>query len=421
MVNGNKNQHILDTAIYNFEHTAKRLKLNDALFKRFAEPKERVEVTINPILPDGSVAHLKAFVVRHSDSLGPAKGGIRMSPAVTIDDVTGLAMEMTWKTALIDVPFGGGKSGICIEPSSLTPDAKEAIIRSFVRGARRHIGPEVYVPAPDMGTNLGDMGHIKDCISYSQGTSITSGCYVTGKPVVLGGIVGRKEATGKGAVYSIIATCKATGIDISKAKVAVQGFGNVASVAADNLADLGAKVIAVSDIDGGVLDEQGLDIAKLVKHFEKTNSLSGFEGAEKISNEELLELDCDILIPAATQSQITRKNADKIKAKLIAEGANAPTTPDADEILNKKGVFVIPDILCNAGGVFVSYLEYTQETQREQMTLEQVEGRLSERMNEKFNEVYKYSKDKNISMRDAAMDIAVARVAEAVNARGLLP
>ncbi len=223
MANKNKKQNILDTAIYNFEQAAKRLNLNDALFKRFLEPKERVEITLNPVLPDGSAVHLTAFVVRHSDSLGPAKGGIRMTPAVTIDDVAGLAMEMTWKTALIDVPFGGGKSGICVEPSLLSAGDKEVIIRSFVRGARRHIGPEVYVPAPDMGTNEEDMGHIKDCISYSEGTSITSGCFVTGKPVILGGITGRRQATGKGVVYSVIAACEELDMDLSKMKVAVLG------------------------------------------------------------------------------------------------------------------------------------------------------------------------------------------------------
>ena len=421
MVSGSNNQNILDTAVYNFEQAAKRLRLDDALFNRFLNPKEMVEVTLNPILPDGSVAHLKAFIVRHSDSLGPAKGGIRMSPVVTIEDITGLAMEMTWKTALIGVPFGGGKSGICADPSSVSADAKEAIIRSFVRGGKRHIGPEIYIPAPDMGTNQEDMGHIRDCISYSQGTSITSGCYVTGKPVVLGGIVGRKEATGKGVVYAIMAGCRAIGIDISETKAAVQGFGNVASVAAAGLVDLGVKIIAISDVRGGVYKEDGFDIPKLTEYFNSTGSLSGFDGADAITNEELLCCDCDLLVPAATQSQITSINADKIKAKLVAEGANAPTTPDADEILNDKGVFVIPDILCNAGGVFVSYLEYTQETQREQMTLEQVENRLSGRMDEKFNAVYEYSKDKNSCMRDAAMDIAVRNAVEAVNARGLLP
>jgi len=412
---------ILETARYNLEQTIRRLKLKDHQAARLLDPKEKVEVTLNPALPSGKVLHLKAFISRHNDALGPSKGGIRMVGDVTCDDIVGLSMEMTWKTALIGVPFGGGKSGICVDSYNLTPDEKEAVIRSFTRSARRHIGPEVYIPAPDMGTNQEDMGHIRDCISYSQGTSITSGCYVTGKPVIIGGIVGRKEATGKGVVYSTLNACKVLGINIKKARVAIQGFGNVASVAAADIVAAGAKVIAVSDIYGGIFNEQGLNIAKLTAYFNTTNHLKGFDAAASITNDELLTCDCDILIPAATQSQITSHNADNIKAKILVEGANAPTTPGADVILNQRGVFVIPDILCNAGGVFVSYLEYTQETQREQMTLEQVQKRLQERMYARFMETYTYYKEKKLNMRDAAMDIAVKRVIDAVNARGLLP
>ena len=412
---------ILKTACHNLKQTARRLKLKDYQVAQLLGPKEKIELTLNPTLPNGKTIHIKAFISRHNDALGPAKGGIRMARDVTSDDIVGLSMEMTWKTALIGVPFGGGKSGICADAGQLSSEEKEAVIRSFTRSARRHIGPEVYIPAPDMGTTQEDMGHIRDCISYSQGTSITSGCYVTGKPVILGGIVGRKEATGKGVVYSILAACKALGMDIKNARVAVQGFGNVASVAAADISQLGAKVIAVSDFHGGIMNKQGLDIKKLTEYFNATGSLSGFDQTSAVTNEELLTCDCDILIPAATQSQITSQNAGKIKAKIIAEGANAPTTPDADEILNEKGVFIIPDILCNAGGVFVSYLEYTQETQREQMILDQVQKRLEDRMNTCFAEVYTYCEENHLTMRDGAMDIAVKRVVEAVNARGLLP
>jgi glutamate dehydrogenase/leucine dehydrogenase len=412
---------ILETAYHNLEQAIQRLGLKDHESARLLSPKEKIEIALNSTLPCGKVIHIKAFISRHNDALGPAKGGIRMTRDVTCDDIVGLSMEMTWKTALIGVPFGGGKSGICIDPDQLSLDEKEAVIRSFARNARRHIGPEVYIPAPDMGTNQEDMGHIRDCISYSQGTSITSGCFVTGKPVILGGIVGRKEATGKGVVFSTLAACKALGIDIKKVRVAVQGFGNVASVAAADISQLGAKVVAVSDVHGGIMNEESLDIEALIKYFDSTGSLAGFDKVSAITNEELLTCDCDILIPAATQSQLTSHNADKIKAKIIAEGANAPTTPEADEILNKRGVFIIPDILCNAGGVFVSYLEYTQETQREQMTIEQVQGRLEKRMNDRFAEVYAYYKENQLTMRDAAMDLAIKHVVEAVNARGLLP
>lgn len=412
---------LLNTSIVNLEKAAKRLNLSDAMFQRLLEPKEKIEITLNPLCFNGRTVHIKAFVVRHSDALGPAKGGIRMSPTVTMDDITGLAMEMTWKTALIGVPFGGGKSGICFDPSRSSLEDKEIIIRSFTRGARRHIGPEIYIPAPDMGTNESDMGHIRDCISYSEGASITRGCFVTGKPVILGGIVGRREATGRGVAYAVATACEKLGIDLRNATVAVQGFGNVGSVAAKAMVELGATVVAVSDISGGIYHKKGLCVDEVLAHCQKTGSLKGFAGAEPISNEQLLSCSCDILVPAATQSQLTDRNADRVKAKIIAEGANGPTTPQADDILREKGVFIIPDILCNAGGVFVSYLEYTQETQREQMTIEEVESRLQKRMRQRVCEVYDYSLAHRCTMREAAMDIAVGAVVTAVEARGFLP
>ncbi len=414
-------ESILSTAIHNFRQAAKRLNLDEPIYQKLLTPREKIEVNINPTLSGGKAVNIKTFVVRHNDALGPAKGGIRMTPDVTLDDTTGLAMEMTWKTSLIGVPFGGGKAGIRVEPAQLGPVDKEVIIRSFTRGVRRHIGPEIYIPAPDMGTNETDMAHIRDCVSYSEGISITKGCVVTGKPVILGGIVGRKEATGKGVVYTILAMCEKLGTDIREMRIALQGFGNVGSVAAERIAHCGAKVVAVADISGAVINPDGLDTEELLKHYCKTGAVKGFKKAIKIDRDKIFEVDCDILIPAATGSQITVKNAEKIKANVIAEAANAPTTPQADEILNKRRVLVIPDILCNAGGVFVSYLEYTQETQREQMTLEQVEGRLAERMKNRFNDVYDLAGQKQITMREAAMETAVAKVVEAVYARGLLP
>ena len=421
MATSSSGSAILQTAVWNIEQAAKRLDLDAAILARFSEPKEKIEVAINPKLADGKILHLNAFVVRHNDSLGPAKGGIRMTPTVTADEVAGLAMEMTWKTALIGVPFGGGKSGIRIDPSGLTPDSKETIIRSFVRGAQRHIGPEIYIPAPDMGTNEEDMGHIRDCIAYSSGTSITSGCFVTGKPAILGGIVGRREATGKGVVYAIQTACEHLGVNIEQMRVAVQGFGNVGSVVTSEIARLGVKVVAVADITGGTVNMAGLDVNALTEYVQTSGGVKGFEGGKDIDSQAMLEADCDILIPAATGSVITEANAGQIKARIIAEGANAPTTPQADEILDRKGIFVIPDILCNAGGVFVSYLEYTQETQREQTTLAEVERRLAERIRQTFEEVYHYATRKQDTLRRAAMDLAVSRVVEGVIARGLLP
>jgi glutamate dehydrogenase/leucine dehydrogenase len=412
---------ILQTALHNFESAAKRLNLDKAIYQKLLIPKEKIEVNVVPALCNGSVVNISGFVVRHNDALGPAKGGIRMTPNVTLDDVAGLSMEMTWKTSLIDVPFGGGKAGICTDPAKLSPDDKEIIIRSFTRGIRRHIGPEIYVPAPDMGTNEQDMAHIRDCISYSEGISITRGCFVTGKPVILGGIVGRRQATGKGVVYSILAMCEKLGLDIKKMRVAIQGFGNVGSVAADEIVNCGAKVIAIADIAAAVVNNDGLDIEALSQHCERTGGVKGFKNAAEIDKDKIFEVDCDILIPAAAGSQITIDNVKKIKASAIAEGANAPTTPQADEILSKQNIFVIPDILCNAGGVFVSYLEYTQETQREQMTLAEVERRLSERMTQRFNDVYDFAKEKALTIREAAMEMAVSKVVKAIYVRGLLP
>lgn len=412
---------ILQTALHNFETAAKRLKIEESIRRKILYPKEKIEINIAPVLPSGKVIHIRTFVVRHQDALGPAKGGIRMTPDVTLDDTTGLAMEMTWKTSLIGVPFGGGKSGIHFDPATVSPQAKEIIIRCFTRGARRFIGPEIYVPAPDMGTNETDMAHIRDCISYSEGISITKGCFVTGKPVILGGIVGRHQATGKGVVYTIQAMCEKLGLDISKMRVVLQGFGNVGSVIAAELAKRGAKLVAIADISGAIVNPDGLDIKALSQHVRQAKRVRGFKKASQIDRSEVFGLDCDILIPAATESQITIENVNNIKTRIVAEGANGPTTPQADEILNERGIPLIPDILCNAGGVFVSYLEYTQETQREQMTLEEVEKRLEDRMKQRFNEVYDFAKEKGLTMREAAMDMAVSKVVKAVFVRGLLP
>ena len=414
--------NILHTSLHNFNMSSKRLHLDEPIRQKILGPKEKIEISINPVLSNGKVLNIKAFIVKHNDVLGPAKGGIRITSDVSLDDITGLAMEMTWKTSLIGVPFGGGKSGINFNPACLSPTDKEIVIRAFTRGASHCIGPEIYIPAPDMGTNETDMGHIRDCIAYSEGTSITKGCYVTGKPIILGGIVGRREATGKGVVYTTLAICEKLGLDITKMRVAVQGLGNVGSVSATEIAKCGAKVVAIADLSGGIVNPDGLDIDALLQHVNNTDdSVKGFKKATEIDKDKVLETDCDILIPAAAGSQITVKNVERIKAKIIAEGANAPTTPEADEILNQRRISVIPDILCNAGGVFVSYLEYTQETQREQMTIAQVEQRLSGQMRQRFSEVYDFAKEKGLTMREAAMDIAVRRVVEGVYARGLLP
>jgi glutamate dehydrogenase (NAD(P)+) len=418
---GGQNGNILKTALHNLDAAAGRLGLDDYLHEKLRCPSEKIEMAVNPDLPDNGSVHIRGFLVRHNDSLGPSKGGVRMTPTVTLDDVTGLAMEMTWKTALIDVPFGGGKSGIQCDPMRFSPRDKEAIVRAFTRRARRHIGPELYIAAPDMGTNEMDMGHMQDCISYSDGNSITRGCFVTGKPIILGGILRRDRATGMGVAYSVAATCERLEMQVADATAVVQGFGNVGSVVAEELDRLGIRIVGVADVAGGVANSLGLDIPSLLQHVSRTGKVSGFEGGDQISREDILQIKTDILVPAAAESLITSENAGQIATRVVAEGANAPVTPEADDILHDRGIFVIPDILCNAGGVFVSYLEYTQETQREQMTAEEVEHRLSARMSRRFDAVYAYSKENGVSMRHAAMDLAVAKVVKAIHLRGSLP
>ena len=414
---------ILSTALTNFDHAAVLIdgEIPLQVLAKIREPKERIEITLSPQLSDGRIHVFKAFLVRHSQALGPSKGGIRMAPSVTLDDVTGLAMEMTWKCALIGVPFGGGKSGIIADPSKLNEQDKEILLRSFARNAHRHIGPLIYVPAPDMGTNETDMGHVKDVLSFSSGAATTQGCYVTGKPILLGGIPGRKEATGRGVVMCLLQAIKDLGLKPQKISVIVQGFGNVGSVTVRELAAQRVKVVGVSDVHGAVYNPDGLDIAALLEHENQTGSVKNFVGAQSVEGGALLELPCDVLVPAAAASQITAANAARIQAKLIVEGANSPTTPEADKILIARGVRIVPDILANAGGVFVSYLEYTQETQQEQMTEQEVNCRLAERMADRYRLTCALACEKNLPMRQAAMVLAVKNVCAAVVARGMLP
>ena len=415
-------QSILETSVANFNRVCELLgdEVEKDLLEKIRQPKERIELKIGPQLDDGKLHCFQAFVVRHSDALGPAKGGIRMTPTVTLDDVAGLAMEMTWKCALIGVPFGGGKSGIVADPEGLSTHNKETLVRSFTRNATRHIGPELYVPAPDMGTNERDMGYIKDTLSYSLGLATTQGCYVTGKPIILGGIPGRREATGRGLAMCVQEALKTLEIDPNGATAIVQGFGNVGAVAARTLAEMKLRITGVADLYGAVHDEAGLDVAALSQHAAETGSVRGFAGGQAVDARALLTLPCDVLIPAAAANQITADNAPDIQARIVAEGANSPTTPEADEILDRRGVFVIPGILCNAGGVFVSYLEFTQETQQEQMTEQQVAQRLQGRMRERFGQVHQLAGERKLSARKAAMYLAVKTVSSALVARGHL-
>ena len=414
---------MLDHALANFDQTVELLRdeFSPDLLVKMREPKERSELRLSPEFSDNHSHTFRAYIVHHNRALGPSKGGIRMTPTVTLDEVTALAMEMTWKCALIGVPFGGGKSGIVADPEKMTAHDKETLIRSFTRNAQRHIHPLVYVPAPDMGTNERDMGHIKDAISYSLGQATTQGCYVTGKPVIMGGIPGRREATGRGVAIATAAALQTLGRDLAGATAIVQGFGNVGAISAVALAERGVRVVGVSDMYGAIYKADGLDLPALLTHVNQTRRVTGFAGARSVTGAELLTAPCDILVPAATANQLTGENAAHIQAQVIAEGANGPTTPAADLILNQRGITVIPDILCNAGGVFVSYLEYTQETQQEQMTETEVRTRLEQRMKEKFALVRQTAQDRKLPLRQAAMVLGVRNVAAALEARGSLP
>jgi glutamate dehydrogenase/leucine dehydrogenase len=413
---------ILENSLTNLERATLLIdgEVSPDILDKLKQPVERIELAIDPQLSDGKRHGFSAFVVRHSTALGPSKGGIRMTPSVTLDDVSGLAMEMTWKCSLIGVPFGGGKSGIVANAETLDPLDKETLIRDFTRHAVRHIGPQTYVPAPDMGTNDRDMGYLKDALSSALGQATTQGCYVTGKPVILGGIPGRREATGRGVATCVVEALGRLGRKVEGATAIVQGFGNVGSVAARALSERGVKLIGVSDLHGAVYHENGIQIAALEDHVNNTGTVKGFPSGMAIDPAELLTVPCDILAPSAAASQITAQNAPKISAGLIAEGANSPTTPEADDILASRGIVVIPDILCNAGGVYVSYLEFTQETQQEQMSEQEVKDRLERRMTEKFNEVWRLSEERKISLRDAAMYLGVKTVCNALIARGRL-
>ena len=414
---------ILADARANYERVSQYLLADGYsadLIDRIFEPKERIEIILAPQLSDRLLHCYKAYVVRHSDALGTSKGGIRMSPSVTLDDITGLATEMTWKCALVGVPFGGGKSGIVADPATLSPDDKETLIRRFTAGALRHIGPQVYVPAPDMGTTQGDMGHIKDGICYARGSATTDGCFVTGKPIILGGIAGRVEATGRGSAICALEACGVLDINPAAATAVVQGFGNVGTYAAKVLAEAGVKIITIIEIDTTLHNPNGIDITALIEHKKTTGNIAGFAGAEEIDGSDALCTPCDILVPAATQTVITKHNAPRIAARIIVEGANSPTTPEADEILNERGIYIIPDILANAGGVFVSYLEYMQETQQASLEYEEVIMRLEKRMKKTFLRVDKFTHERNFSMRDAALYLAIKTVCDARIARGYL-
>jgi glutamate dehydrogenase (NAD(P)+) len=406
-----------DMAIEQFEIAAERLGVDPNVARRLRRPDRALIVSVPTRMDDGGVRVFTGYRVQHNDVLGPFKGGIRYHPAVNLGEVAALAMWMTWKCSLVGLPLGGAKGGIACDPAELSRHELQSMTRRFTAEIINVIGPEVDVPAPDMGTGEQVMAWIMDTYSQHKGHAVPE--IVTGKPVAIGGTLGRREATGRGVVYMVLEAAKHLNINLSRCTAVVQGFGNVGSVAVKELASIGVKVIGVSDRTGGFVDEKGLPVEKLLELADKNHSLEGCPYGDKISNEQLLELKCDVLVPAALEMQITKANAAKIQCRILAEGANGPTTPDADAILRDNGIFLIPDILANAGGVVVSYFEWVQDLQNFFWNEVEVNSKLREILVKSFHEVLRMSEKHRVDMRLAALMIGIDRVARAMLWRGL--
>jgi len=402
-----------------FDHAADKLDLDGGMRRVLRVPQRELTVNFPVTMDDGNVQVFTGHRVQHNVSRGPAKGGIRYHQDVSLDEVRALAMWMTWKCACVNIPYGGGKGGVIVDPKQLSMREVEGLTRRFTTEISPLIGPERDIPAPDVNTNAQTMAWIMDTYSMHHGYTIPG--VVTGKPIAIGGSLGRNEATARGAVFTLLQWAKATGASVEGARVAIEGYGNAGSIAATLLKAEGAKIIAVSDSTGGIHNDAGLDPAKVSAWKAEHGTVVGFPGADTVSNHELLESDCDILVPAALENQITRANAPKIRARVIAEAANGPTTPEADEILFDRGIFVIPDILCNAGGVTVSYFEWVQDMQSFFWTEARINESLKEIMDRAFEAVHDMSERHEVDMRTAAYMVAVARVAEATTLRGLYP
>jgi glutamate dehydrogenase (NAD(P)+) len=402
-----------------FDLAAEQLNLSPGLRRVLREPKRELTVHFPVKMDDGSVQVFTGYRVQHNLGRGPAKGGIRYHQDVTLDEVKALAMWMTWKCAVVGIPFGGGKGGVVVDPKKLSPREIEGLTRRFATEISIIIGPEKDIPAPDVNTNAQTMAWIMD--TYSMHVGYTAPAVVTGKPIPLGGSEGRNEATAQGAIYTLIDAAKHLGMEIPKCSVAVQGFGNAGAIAAQLMYAQGSKIVAVSDSTGGIYRPEGLDPNAVLAWKQEHRTVTGFPGTRDISNEELLEVGCDILIPAALENQITAQNAGRIQARVIGEAANGPTTPEADEILYKNGKFVIPDILCNAGGVTVSYFEWVQDLERDFWTVSQVNDKLHTIMAKAFSGTLEVSLREKVNMRTAAYMLAVQRVADATSVRGLYP
>jgi len=410
---------MLMEAVEQLDRASTLLGLDPNLADRLRYPKRALVVTVPVRMDDGRVVSYTGYRVHHNLTLGPGKGGIRFAPSVSLEETTALAMWMTWKCALMNIPFGGAKGGVCCDTHKMTRREIQALTRRFTSEIVMLIGPEKDIPAPDMYTNEQTMSWMMDTYSMQVGYSVPG--VVTGKPVTVGGSLGRREATGLGLCNLIFASLDQLGLDPEKMTAVVQGFGNVGSVAALELWTRKVRVIAVSDVYGGACNPAGIAVDALVRHVEAGGKVSEFPGVTPVSNRELLEIPCDILAPCATAGQITKENAPRIRCRVLAEGANGPTTLEADEILQAKGVFIIPDVLGNAGGVTASYFEWVQDTQKFFWDLSQVQMQLERIMLHAFREVMAQAKEKGVSHRMAALMIGISRVAEAMRFRGLYP
>lgn len=401
-----------------FRFASDLLGLDEGMFKYLSSPVKQVIVSIPVIMDDGRIEVFEGYRVIHDDVLGPAKGGIRYAPDVNIDEVKALAAWMTWKCAVVNVPFGGGKGGVRCDPRKLSMGELERLTRRYTAALLDVFGPDQDIPAPDMNTNEQVMAWIMDTYSMHARKTVTA--VVTGKPILLGGSKGRKEATGRGVVTTVLAAMGKMGLTANRSTTVVQGFGNVGSVSAVLMHELGSKVIGISDVSGAYFNEDGIDIpAALAYSRSHGNTLEGFTGGTPISNQELLELECDVLIPAAKEDQINKYNAPNIKARIIAEGANGPVTANADKILDDKGILIIPDILANAGGVTVSYFEWVQDRQGYFWTEERVNRRLNRMMRDAFNLIYGVKEEYGITLRQAAYVYAIKKVADTLKMRGI--
>jgi glutamate dehydrogenase (NAD(P)+) len=406
-----------ESMMQRFDIAAAILGLDEGIYKYLKAPTKQIITSIPIIMDNGRIEVFEGYRVIHNDILGPSKGGIRYAPDVNIDEMKALAAWMTWKCAIVNIPFGGAKGGIKCDPSILSINELERLTRRFTSNMLDVFGPDRDIPAPDMNTNEQTMAWIMD--TYSMHTKKTETAVVTGKPSIMGGSLGRREATGRGVMIVSIGALQKLGIKPEHATAVVQGFGNVGSITAKLLYDHKVKIIGLSDVKGAIYNSKGFNIPELIDYVEKNKTLIDYPNAEKISNEQLLELECDVLVPAAKEDQITAKNAGKLKCKIISEGANGPTTAKADPILQEMGILVVPDILANAGGVTVSYFEWVQDRMGYFWPLDRVNRRLERLMNEAFVNVYKYAAKYNVSLRIGAYIIGIEKVAKTLKIRGI--